>query len=289
MSNVTRINFSQGRDVNTVRPEIALDQLDFTAHKEPTRMDGKSYVVKDDGEVIGIVGNDYKVTQHADYFREIEEVIPLEFGVPEVRTMTARKGAWALRQYTYKGMQSLISNDYMESSLLFNLLAWHGLDGLTSNNTLVSSKLSWCLNTQVHADDMTHVRRKNTSNFDLALFVKEIESAPIVMQRTQEWCNNMARTHMGWGNCERVLKELFPSDRQREKMTELVKEQAATWGPNVYSLYNAFTNYATYADERNGFTLRRTKQDNTAERIHKRNFDVTGWVQTPAFQSLLAA
>jgi len=51
-------------------------------------------------------------------------------------------------------------------------------------------------------------------------------------------------------------------------------------------LYSAFTNYATYADERNGFALRNTGSDTQSKSLFMREIEVANWVGTPQFKSL---
>ena len=57
----------------------------------------------------------------------------------------------------------------------------------------------------------------------------------------------------------------------------------------MFSLYSAFTNYATYADERNGFTLKNTGNDTQSESMWKREQEVNKWISSDRFQRLLQA
>jgi len=57
----------------------------------------------------------------------------------------------------------------------------------------------------------------------------------------------------------------------------------------VFALYSAFTNYATYADERNGFKLRNTGKDTDAVSMWEREEKVSRWVDSKQFKELLAA
>jgi len=79
------------------------------------------------------------------------------------------------------------------------------------------------------------------------------------------------------------------SDKQAEKMYSLYGAEVSTRGANAYSIYSAFTNYASYADERNGFKLRNTGKDTEAVSMWNRELDVTKWVKSKQFQDLVAA
>jgi len=72
-------------------------------------------------------------------------------------------------------------------------------------------------------------------------------------------------------------------------MYELACREISKRGKNVFALYSAFTNYATYADERNGFALRNTGKDTVAQSMWAREQKVSQWVSSPEFKSLMAA
>ena len=51
---------------------------------------------------------------------------------------------------------------------------------------------------------------------------------------------------------------------------------------------SAFTNYATYADERNGFKQRNTGNDTQDKSMFMRELEVAQWVDSAAFKQLEA-
>ena len=85
------------------------------------------------------------------------------------------------------------------------------------------------------------------------------------------------------------LSSIMKSDRKAEKMIPLVQKEVRKRGRNVFALYSAFTNYASYADERNGFNLRNTGRDTSAQSMWARENEVTKWISTPEFKKLVAA
>ena len=60
-------------------------------------------------------------------------------------------------------------------------------------------------------------------------------------------------------------------------------------GQNVWALYSAFTNYASYADDRNGFALRNTGKDTNAVSMFQRESKVSQWTESKQFKELIAA
>ena len=86
-----------------------------------------------------------------------------------------------------------------------------------------------------------------------------------------------------------LLDEMISSERKAEKMYMLYLQEAATRGHNKWALYSAFTNYASYADERNGFNLRNTGNDTQAISMWSREQEVSKWVSDKKFLELEAA
>jgi heme-degrading monooxygenase HmoA len=79
------------------------------------------------------------------------------------------------------------------------------------------------------------------------------------------------------------------SERKANRMHDLYKAEASKRGDNLYALYSAFTNYSTYADERNGFKERNTGKDTKAVTMWKREEEVSKWVSSPQFKALTNA
>ena len=86
-----------------------------------------------------------------------------------------------------------------------------------------------------------------------------------------------------------MLESLFKSDVKADKMITLYNQEASVRGQNAWALYSAFTNYASYADERNGFKLRNTAGDTQAVNMFQREAKVAQWIESTQFKELIAA
>jgi len=86
-----------------------------------------------------------------------------------------------------------------------------------------------------------------------------------------------------------LLDDMISSKRKAEKMFQLYSHEASVRGHNKFALYSAFTNYASYADERNGFSLKNTGNDTQAVSMWSREQEVSKWVSDPKFITLEAA
>ena len=71
-------------------------------------------------------------------------------------------------------------------------------------------------------------------------------------------------------------------------MYALACEEITKRGKNVYALYSAFTNYASYGDERNNFKVRNTGKDTREVTMFKREQEVSKWVDSSEFKKLVA-
>ena len=72
-------------------------------------------------------------------------------------------------------------------------------------------------------------------------------------------------------------------------MYELYNIERQVRGANKWALYSAFTNYASYADERNGFKQRNTGNDTQDKSMFMRELEVAQWVDSASFKQLVAA
>jgi hypothetical protein len=182
---------------------------------------------------------------------------------------------------------SISTNKGFQTEVSWRAIALHGIDGSCSNQVFFGGIEVFCTNGQI-SGEWAKVRRKNTSGFVLAYFINELRVAKVAFfehgKKMQKWADT--RVYM-W-DVENAINTIIPSERKAEKMLELYSQEADVRGHNVYALYSAMTNYSTYADDRNGFSLRNTRNDTQAISMWKREHEVSKWISTPQFQQLAA-
>ena len=120
-------------------------------------------------------------------------------------------------------------------------------------------------------------------------FIRELEQSRNDFYAQSETLQQWARIQMPRYDVKDLLERIIKSDRKAEKMYSLYNQETSVRGNNVFALYSAFTNYATYADERNGFNLRNTGKDTVSQSMWSREQEVAKWISTPAFKDLVAA
>tara|TARA_R100001460_G_scaffold26462_1_gene53540 strand:- start:1447 stop:2277 length:831 start_codon:yes stop_codon:yes gene_type:complete len=273
--------------------EYIPENLDFDVRFEPTKVDDKKYVINaTTDEYIGIVGNGFTCASHGDFFRDVmttatENLSEHDMAGADIKWRDAHKNGWAMMDMTLPNVNAKIITDKHETTVAQRIIALHGVNGTCSNVTIFGAIDFFCLNGQIRGRH-DKVMRKNTSNFSLDRFISELEKSQQDFTAQTEQMQRWANTSLARVDVKAMLEKLMQSDRKAEKMNILYNKEVATRGRNLWSLYSAFTNYATYADERNGFKQRNTGGDTQAKSLFMREVEVAQWVDSPVFKSAMA-
>jgi hypothetical protein len=273
--------------------EYIPENLDFEPIFEPTKVDDKKYVINaNTGDYIGIVGNGFTCASHGDFFRNVMDTTTETLSEDDmegaiVNWRSAHKDGWAMMDMTLPNVTAKIATDKHETTLMKRIIALHGVNGTCSNTTIFGAIDFFCLNGQITGDH-SKVMRKNTSNFSLDRFISELHKSQQDFTAQAEQMQRWAETSLIYVDVKAMIERIMKSDRKSEKMYGLYNQEASRRGRNLWALYSAFTNYATYADERNGFSLRNTGHDTQAISMFKREIDVASWIKTPEFTALAA-
>ena len=274
--------------------EYIPENLDFDVAFEPTKVDDKKYVINTNtGDYIGIVGNGFTCASHGDFFRNVmdtttETLSEYDMEGAIVNWRSAHKDGWAMMDMTLPNVTAKVATDKHETTLMKRIIALHGVNGTCSNTTIFGAIDFFCLNGQITGDH-NKVMRKNTSNFSLDRFITELHRSQQDFTAQAEQLQRWANTSLIYVDVKALLDKLMKSEVKADKMFSLYNQETQVRGRNLFALYSAFTNYASYADERNGFNLRRTGKDTQAVSMFQRELDVAKWVDMPEFKTLAAA
>ena len=271
---------------------INLDEsLLFDIGYEKTRLASKKYVMNiNEDKPIGIVGNSFNTTSHKIFIDGVENVIkenrnPYELADAKVKVSTAKDNAVIIADITLPNVTTKIITDKHETTIAERIIALHGVDGSMSNQVFFGAIDFFCTNGQIRGE-YDKVRRKNTSNFNIDTFIDELQNAKqdfyAQSQKLQSWAN----IKLDGVDVAEIIKNIVKSDRKAEKMTSLYYNEVANRGSNVFSLYSAFTNYSSYADERNGFKLKEMGNDTESLSMWNREQEVSKWISSNEFKKL---
>tara|TARA_R110002012_G_scaffold299202_1_gene498175 strand:+ start:65 stop:961 length:897 start_codon:yes stop_codon:yes gene_type:complete len=287
------LNFSTGGEYKAFTSDNEPPYLNVIT--SPTLVDGQVYVRDADNpdKHLAIIGVGNKVTQHVEYFTTLRDKIPTELGNPTIKSFTSRGGLWHMEQYVFDDMAGIVhSINGGKTNLSLQMLAFRSVDGKTSNTIATSMLSSWCMNTQLFnvVDGSQKHKAKNTKNFNLGFFIGDVTENAIVFNRVIQEQQRLAQLKISEQTRKTLIEKIIPSERINRRMIELANDNANYWGDTAYAIVNGFTNYASYADERNGFTLNSTNSnlDNSQERMLSRKVQVQQWMNTPAFLDAVA-
>ena len=269
------------------------ERIDFDVRFEPTRVRSKKYVINGTtGEYLDTVGTTFKCASHPKFFRSVQSCMVEEMSRDDLSNATckyrrARNNAWVMMDCTLPNAKVTVRTPKHDSEISQRIIALHGIDGSCSNQVFFGGIDGFCTNGQI-SGEWDKVRRKNTSGFVLSRFIDELRVAKVAFyehgERLQEWADTTTHTF----EVKEMLGSLLTSERKAEKMLDLYQAEATVRGANKYALYSAFTNYASYADERNGFELRNTGNDTANLSMWKREQEVSKWISSPQFLQLAA-
>jgi hypothetical protein len=280
-------------DMITIQ-DMMPESLNFDVKFEPTKVKDKKYVINGEtGDYIGVVGDTFNCASHADFFGGVHDTITEHLGDAECENMNinwrvARSNAWAMMDMVLPNVTALVQNDKHSTTVAQRIIALHGIDGSCSNQTYFGAIDFFCTNGMIRGEH-DKVRRKNTSNFSMDKFIRDLRESSQSFYAQSERLQQWAVKPLYVGDVKAMLETLLKSDRASEKMFTLYNQEAGVRGENVWALYSAFTNYATYADERNGFNLRNTGKDTNAVSMFNREYQVSQWIESKPFKELIAA
>jgi hypothetical protein len=270
------------------------ENLDFTVEFEPTKVKDKKYVINGDtGDYIGVVGDTFQCASHTEFFEGVHNTVTEHLGEAECEDMnmkwrTAKQNAWAMLDMTLPNVTARIETDKHSTTIAQRIIALHGIDGSCSNQTFFGAIDFFCTNGMIRGEH-DKIRRKNTANFTMDRFIRDLRQATQSFYAQSERLQGWANKPLYVGDVKAMLETLLKSDRMADKMFSLYNQEASVRGQNVWSLYSAFTNYASHADERNGFNLRNTGKDTGAVSMFQRESKVSQWIESKQFKELIAA
>ena len=281
-------------DFSIPMQEMIPEKLNFDVQFEPTKVHDKKYVINGNtGEYIGVVGNTFNCANHTDFFEGVHNTVTENLGEEQTDSMNinwriAKQNAWAMMDMTLPNVTARIANDKHSTTIAQRIIALHGVDGSCSNQTYFGAIDFFCTNGMIRGEH-DKIRRKNTANFSMDRFIRDLrestQSFYAQSERLQAWANKPLYV----GDVKAMLESLLKSESKANKMFSLYNQEASVRGQNVWALYSAFTNYASYGDERNGFTVRNTGLDTHDKTMYQREHTVSQWIESPVFKELIAA
>lgn len=264
------------------------ENLDFEPHFEttPHSIDIKSKWVVDGntGRALGLVGESFNTSSHRDFFTKaaerIYDTLPADKLVDaQVKWKSAYKGAWAMADINFPNMKEPVYTDdgwFHKSDVGYRVILWHAVNGMCSNNFVDGLIDFFCTNGMI-SGVYNHVKRKNTKAWNLKEFTTTLGNSADTFNTEIKDLRRLASSKLNDDQVSVFLEAVDMGERKQAKMFDLWREEATCRGENAFALTSAFTNYSSYADERNGFKMRNTGNDTQAVTMFNRELEVVGW------------
>ena len=270
-------------------------KIDFPRVYEPSRLPDHKFIINGiTGDVLGHAGTGYNPPANGDFCLSVKGhvkkgVKPEYLEGATCKFTTCHNNAWVMMDMNFPNWKAFIETDKHQTEVTRRMCALNSVNATRSKTVLFGAKDGFCTNGMV-TEKADIVKKKNTRGSTLDGFIRELETAEQEFYKTTETLQHWARTPIGHVDVKAMLDKIIGSEQMSKKMYSLYSQEASVRGTNVFALYSAFTNYASYQDERNGFKLRNTGKDTEAKNMWDRESrDVMKWINTPQFKELALA
>ena len=186
-----------------------------------------------------VVGKDYFVKSHRDFYESIEEKMierfdPNHIASVEIKTKSSRNGRWGLREYMFDSISiPVTTTNNFKTTIKFRIVAWSGLDGMTANNYLLGAFDSYCMNGCVwsssgQTNDYTRMKKRNSKLFNLNHFSNTLVTASEDFYNKSEEFQTMAQTGLSPYVGLEFLEELKASGKKIEGFKDLYSNELSS-------------------------------------------------------------
>jgi hypothetical protein len=269
------------------------ESLDFDIAFEDTKVDDKKYVInKTTGKYLNVVGKDFTCVSHPEHYTGVVDTVVETLGEDamqdaQVMWRVARNGGWSMMDMVLPKVTNFVRTSKHETEVSQRIISLHGVDSSCSSLCLHGWIDSFCTNGCISGEH-DKVKRKHTSGFNFDMFQMQLRDSQRSFNEQAERLQLWARQRVAMYEVKAMLDDMIQSKQKAEKMFQLYSAETVVRGHNKFALYSAFTNYSSWADERNGFSLRNTGYDTKNISMFNRELEVSKWIDSPQFNQLAA-
>jgi len=267
------------------------ESIDFDIAFEPTKVDDQKYVINTTtGEYLRVVGKDFTCVSHPEHYNGVVNTIVDTLGEEaltdaQVTWRVARNGGWSMMDMVLPSVTNFVRTSKHETEVSQRVISLHGVDASCSSLCLHGWIDGFCTNGCISGEH-DKVKRKHTSGFNFDMFQMQLRDSQRSFREQAEKLQIWAEHTVYVDEVKAMLDDMIKSKQKAEKMYALYCAEASVRGHNKYAVYSAFTNYSSWADERNGFNLRDTGYDTKNVSMFNRELEVSQWIDSPQFRML---
>jgi len=267
------------------------ESIDFDIAFEPTKVDDQKYVINTTtGEYLRVVGKDFTCVSHPEHYNGVVNTIVDTLGEEaltdaQVTWRVARNGGWSMMHMVLPSVTNFVRTSKHETEVSQRVISLHGVDASCSSLCLHGWIDGFCTNGCISGEH-DKVKRKHTSGFNFDMFQMQLRDSQRSFREQADKLQLWAEHTVYVDEVKAMLDDMIKSKQKAEKMYALYCAEASVRGHNKYAVYSAFTNYSSWADERNGFNLRDTGYDTKNVSMFNRELEVSQWIDSPQFRML---
>jgi len=211
----------------------------------------KAIVNSETGDVISVVGINYKPIQTSEAVAKYQEALfasKLDTRGMMRKVSSSHDGARQIITYTFPAHEMEVAEGdpmYLQTTLL------NSYDGTWSLGSLLGALRLACSNGQVVHDSFSAFFGKHTKGLDVNDVIRRLEtSLDVYMQHVELW-KQYPRTKVSVVDAEKVLLALAKDNKKTMKiLTETHAKYVLQMGNNLWALFNTLTDWSSHTKVR---------------------------------------
>jgi hypothetical protein len=221
----------------------------------------KKAIIHQSGEVISVVGENYKVVSNEEIFssfcRGIEES-NIDAADAKVDVTQTDTGSKAMVTFTMPNVSFKVSDD--ESDTVMQICTLNSFDGTTRFISKAGGLRAKCLNGQILGNVVSSYSRYHTKSLDVDAAAGGIINMIVDFQNAKEYWAAMMQQYVSGEHAAEVFKKFLylenydftnlvnKPNKRFELCMSMWNAYSQEFGSNAYALYNVLTDYVSRSD-----------------------------------------
>lgn len=240
--------------------------------------------------LLAIVGANYKLIHNRELFTAIEsamisEMLPEHLDGVQVKDRVSGWGRICFREYVFPNLRTRMKNT--TGDIAFRIVTQNGYGG-SALRIHAGAIDFYCTNGMIRGEYVSTYKR-HTSGVVVGSFEKTIRNALLEYGKaTDEW-QQWSETPVKHDKAIDFFKEIATNEKMRAGLVDQFLHERETRGNNLWAVYSTLTYYASHPE--GAFALRKsvTEQDNEAITVLRHEVEVSQWMQSNAWRTLVDA
>ena len=253
----------------------------------------KALVREDTGDVLSVVGKDYKVLQNSQVFGRMESMICNSLQVSDLAEMevvakTSRNGEVAFKEWKFPTI-GVPSTEESKSDIAFRIIGTNGFGG--SSVKMVYGGIDYyCQNGLIMGEQISNVQFRHTKFADVDKKLDPIGQAVLNFKAQGLTWREWQDTSVSADEVSAVLKKNRWADLLIRKILNRMDVEIFDRGSTLWAAYSAMTYYASHAnDAQFQVSARVLDNDNVNATLFKREQKVANVVTSKYWAELAKA